>query len=89
MTIEVADRRYLLAREMDMLLAERERTERHLFDMDFKDSENPEVQKERAWLDHIHRRHTDLALELDMLEHPEKHSAATLVSLDDLDRQEA
>ena len=87
MASDNAERQYLLAREMDMLRGERERTERRLFDS--KDSENPEVQRDRAWLDYIHRRYTDLALELDTIEHPEKHSAPNVVSLDDLDREEA
>jgi hypothetical protein len=88
MASEDADRRYLLAREMDMWLAEGERTERHLSDLDFKDTENPEVRKERAWLDHIHRRRNELAWEVDNIENAQKSSGATVVKLDDLDRHE-
>ena len=70
-----------------MLVAERDRTESHLFDLE--DDENPEVQREKAWLDHLLNRVNELGRELDKIDNPQKYSPANVPheSLDDLDRQ--
>jgi hypothetical protein len=55
---------YLLARESGMWLAEAQRTERHLFDLDYENNDDPEVRNEKAWLEHIRARRNVLDEEL-------------------------
>jgi hypothetical protein len=57
-------RQYLLARESGMWLAEAERTEPHLFDLDYENDDDLEVRNEKAWLDHIRARRNVLDEEL-------------------------
>jgi hypothetical protein len=47
-----------------MWLAEAERTERHLFDLDYENDDDLEVRNEKAWLDHIRARRNVLDEEL-------------------------
>jgi hypothetical protein len=68
MATDNAERHYLIAREMDLLLAEAERTENHLFDLDYENDNDPEVKKEKAWLDHVRARRNVLDEELHQLE---------------------
>jgi hypothetical protein len=65
---ENPERQYLLARESGMWLAEAERTERHLFDLDFENNDDPEVRNEKAWLGHIRARRNALDEELHELQ---------------------
>ena len=81
MATDNAERQYLIAREMDLLLAEGERTENHLFDLDHENDNDPEVKKEKAWLDHIRNRRTVLDEELHELQRIQER--ADVVQLDD------
>jgi hypothetical protein len=81
MATDNAERQYLIAREMDLLLAEGERTENHLFDLDYENDNDPEVKKEKAWLDHIRARHNVLDEELHELQRIQER--ADIVQLDD------
>lgn len=74
---ENPERQYLLARESGMWLAEAERTERHLFDLDYENDDDLEVRNEKAWLDHIRARRNVLDEELGVLKR------ADVVELDD------
>jgi hypothetical protein len=47
-----------------MWLAEAQRTERHLFDLDYENNDDPEVRNEKAWLEHIRARRNVLDEEL-------------------------
>lgn len=76
-----AERHYLIAREMDLLLAEAERTENHLFDVDYENENDPEVTKEKAWLDYVRARRNVLDEELHQLERIQER--ADVVHLDD------
>jgi hypothetical protein len=67
MATDNSEWQYLIAREMDLLLAEGERTESHLFDLDYE-NDNPEVKKEKAWLDHIRARRNVLDEEIHELQ---------------------
>ncbi len=60
-----------------MWLAEAERTERHLFDLDYENDDDLEVRNEKAWLDHIRARRNVLDEELGVLKR------ADVVELDD------
>jgi hypothetical protein len=66
---------------MDLLLAEAERTENHLFDLDYENDNDPEVKNEKAWLDHIGTRRNVLDEELHQLQHIQER--ADVVQLDD------
>jgi hypothetical protein len=81
MATDNAERQYLIAREMDLLLAEADRTENHLFDLDYENDNDPEVKKEKAWLDHIRARRDGLAEELHQLQRIQER--ADVVQLDD------
>ena len=81
MATDNAERQYLIAREMDLLLAEAERTENHLFDLDYENDNDPEVNKEKAWLDHVRARRDVLDEELQQLQRI--HERADVVQLDD------
>jgi hypothetical protein len=76
-----SERQYLIAREMDLLLAEGERTENHLFDLDYENDSDPEVKTEKAWLDHIRARRNFLDEELHQLQRIQER--ADVVQLDD------
>jgi hypothetical protein len=78
---ENPERQYLLTRESDLLLAEAERTERHLFDLDYLNDDDPEVRQEKAWLDHIRARRN--VLDEDLLELQGIRTRAEVVQLDD------
>jgi hypothetical protein len=69
-----------LPREMDLLLAEAERTENHLFDLDYE-NDHPEVKNEKAWLDHIRARRNVLDEELHELQRVQERT--DVVQLDD------
>ena len=58
---ENPERQYLIARESDMWLAEGRATGDRLEGMD---SDDPEAQREKAWLDHIRARRDELDEEL-------------------------
>src|ERR1700739_4471774 len=58
---ENPERQYLIARESDMWLAEGRATDDRLEGMD---SDDPEAQREKAWLDHIRARRNELDEEL-------------------------
>ena len=81
MATDNAERQYLIAREMDLLLAEAERTENHLFDLHYENDNDPEVNKEKAWLDHIRARRDVLDEELQQLQRIQER--ADVVQLDD------
>jgi hypothetical protein len=66
---------------MDLLLAEGERTENHLFDLDYENDSDPEVKTEKAWLDHIRARRNFLDEELHQLQRIQER--ADVVQLDD------
>jgi hypothetical protein len=76
-----SERQYLIARELDLLLAEGERTENHLFDLDYENDNDPEVKNEKAWLDHIRARRNVLDEELHQLQRVQER--ADVVQLDD------
>jgi hypothetical protein len=76
-----AERQYLIAREMDLLLAEAERAESHLFDLDYENDNDPEVKQEKAWLDHIRARRNVLDEELHQMQRIQER--ADVVQLDD------
>jgi hypothetical protein len=81
MATDNAGRQYLIAREMDLLLAEEERTENHLFDLDYENDNDPEVKKEKAWLGHIRARRDVLDEELHELQGVQRR--ADVLQLDD------
>jgi hypothetical protein len=81
MATDNAERHYLIAREMDLLLAEGERTENHLFDFDYENDNDPEVKKEKAWLDHVRARRDVLDEELHQPQRIQER--ADVVRLDD------
>jgi hypothetical protein len=81
MATDNAERQYLIAREMDLLLAEAERTENHLFDLDYENDNDPEVKKEKAWLDRVRARRDVLDEELQQLQRIQER--ADVVQLDD------
>jgi hypothetical protein len=81
MATDQAERQYLIAREMDLLLAEAERTENHLFDLDYENDNDPEVKKQKVWLDHIRARRNVLDEELRQLQRIQER--ADVVQLDD------
>jgi hypothetical protein len=81
MATDNAERQYLIAREMDLLLAEAERTENHLFDLDYENDNDPEVNNEKAWLDRVRARRDVLDEELQQLQRI--HERADVVQLDD------
>jgi hypothetical protein len=81
MATDSAERQYLIAREMDLLLAEGERTENHLLDLDHENDNDPEVKKEKAWLDHIRNRRNVLDEELHELQRIQER--ADVVQLSD------
>ena len=81
MATDNAERQYLIAREMDLLLAEGERTENRLFDLDSENDNDPEVNKEKAWLDHIRARRNVLDEKLHQLQRIQER--ADVVHLDD------
>jgi hypothetical protein len=81
MATDNAERQYLIAREMDLLLAEAERTENHLFDLDYENDNDPEVKKQKVWLDHIRARRNVLDEELRQLQRIQER--ADVVQLDD------
>jgi hypothetical protein len=66
---------------MDLLLAEAERTENHLFDLDYENDNDPEVKKEKAWLDRVRARRDVLDEELQQLQRIQER--ADVVQLDD------
>ncbi|HWX99367.1 MAG TPA: hypothetical protein VNY55_05680 [Mycobacterium sp.] len=81
MATDNAERQYLIAREMDLLLAEAERTENHLFDLDYENDNDPEVNTEKAWLDRVRARRDVLDEELQQLQRIQER--ADVVQLDD------
>ena len=81
MATDNAERQYLIAREMDLLLAEAERTENHLFDLDHENDNDPEVNNEKAWLDRVRARRDVLDEELQQLQRIQER--ADVVQLDD------
>ena len=81
MATDNAERQYVIAREMDLLLAEAERTENHLFDLDYENDNDPEVKKEKAWLDRVRARRDVLDEELQQLQRIQER--ADVVQLDD------
>jgi hypothetical protein len=81
MATDNSERHYLIAREMDLLLAEGERTENHLFDFEYENDNDPEVKKGKAWLDHIRARRDVLDEELHQLQRIQER--ADVVQLDD------
>ncbi len=81
MATDNAERQYLIAREMDLLLAEAERTENHLFDLDYENDNDPEVNNEKAWLDRVRARRDVLDEELQQLQRIQER--ADVVQLDD------
>jgi hypothetical protein len=81
MASDNSERQYLIAREMDLLLAEGERTENYLFDLDYENDNGPEVKTEKAWLDHIRARRNVLDEELHELQRIQER--ADVVQLDD------
>jgi hypothetical protein len=81
MATDNSERQYLIAREMDLLLAEGERTENHLFDLDYENDSDPEVKTEKSWLDHVRARRNVLDEELHELQRIQER--ADVVQLDD------
>ena len=87
MDTDVANQRYLLAREMGFWQAEAERTQSRLTDLQQGGSE---AAMEQAWYHYCFRKHEEVAWELDKIENPQTHPAGAVPrreSLDDLDRQ--
>ncbi|MDT5351321.1 MAG: hypothetical protein QOH91_4608, partial [Mycobacterium sp.] len=58
-----------------------ERTENHLFDLDYENDNDPEVKNEKVWLDHIRARRNVLDDELHELQRIQER--ADVVQLDD------